>query len=122
MKLIKLWHWDQRLQVNLGCFCKSGKLQRGFALDRHRKLQWQYLDDLERWYQPPSERRMLSRDSLYLFPEAQLLADEAKYSISQANYVEAHVKMDRAFEVLREAGHLRFHDMMRYHARQRKQA
>jgi len=63
---------------------------------------------------------MLSGNTLYVFSEVQMLADEAKHSIATGQFAEAQVKINRGFDILNEAAALHFHDMMTFQARRNR--
>jgi hypothetical protein len=104
-----------RFCQNIVSLHRHGKTVRRYALSRHQELVRQYLDENERFFRPPSQRKLRSPESLYLFPEAQLIAEQARYSIEIEDFDLAHTQLDQAFEVLREAGHQRFLEEMRHY-------
>jgi hypothetical protein len=82
-----------RLAREIRCLCRHGKTQRSYALSRHADLRNEYRENELRFYRPPAQRKLRSPDSLYLFPGAWLLANEAMHSINVGDFDTAHEKI-----------------------------
>ncbi|MBS1994177.1 MAG: hypothetical protein JSS83_26885 [Cyanobacteria bacterium SZAS LIN-3] len=106
-----------RLMREIRSLCRHGKTQRRHALSRYGDLSNKYRETELRYYRPAAQRKLRSADSLYHFPEAQLLAEQAMHSINRGDFETAHEKITQGLKVVQEDVDRRFMEDFQREAR-----